>query len=50
MGITISKFSAASTCSPLISNLHLLNGAQFFKANLVALRAPSALIIPSTKI
>ena len=50
MGITISKFSAVSTCSSLISRLHLVNGAQFFKANLVALTALVALIVPSTKI
>ena len=46
----MSKFSAVSTCSLLISKLHLVNGAQFFKDNLVALRALVALIVPSTKI
>ena len=50
MGITISKFSAVSTCSLLISKLHLVNGAQFFKANLVLASAAAALIVPSTKI
>ena len=47
MGITISKFSAVSTCSLLISKLHLVNGAQ---ANLVLASAAAALIVPSTKI
>ena len=46
----MSKFSAVSTCSSLISKLHLVNSAQFFKANLVALTELAALIIPSTKI
>ena len=54
IGITISKFSAVPTCSSLISKLHLVNGAQFFKAYLVAAAfaafAASALIVPSTKI
>ena len=44
------KFSAVSACSSLISRLHLVNGAQFFKANLVALTALVAQIVPSTKI
>ena len=39
-----------STCSSLISKLHLVNGGQFFKANLVLLLPPVPLIIPSTKI
>ena len=46
MGIVISKFSAVSTCSSLISKLHLVNGAQFFKANLVLVLAAAALICP----
>ena len=46
----MSTFSAISTCSSLISKLHLVNGAQFFKANLGALLAASALIVPSTEI
>ena len=46
----MSKFSAVLTCSSLISKLHLLNGAQFFKTNLVAALAPSALIVPLTRI
>ena len=46
----MSKFSAVSTCSSLISKLHLVNGAQFFKANLVLASAASALIVPSIKI
>ena len=51
----MSKFSAVSTkistCSLLISKLHLVNGAQFFKANPVsALTALAALIVPLTKI
>ena len=50
IGITMSKFSAVSTCSSLTSRLHLVNGAQFFKANLVALTALVVLIVPSTKI
>ena len=50
MGITISKFSAVSTCSSLVSKLHLVNGAQFFKANLVFALALPALIVPSSKI
>ena len=50
IGITISKFSAVWICSSLISKLHLVNGAQLFKANLVALTALVALIVPSTKI
>ena len=50
MSITISKFSAVSTCSSLISKLHIVNGPQFFKANLVLLLALPALIVPSTKI
>ena len=50
IGIVISKFSAVSTCSSLISKLHLVNGAQFFKANLVVASAAAALIVPSTKI
>ena len=48
--MTISKFSAESTCSSLISKLHLVNGAQFFKTNLVSLSAAAALIVPLTKI
>ena len=48
--ITISKFFAVSTRSSLISKLHLVNGAQFFKANLVLALAAAALIVPSTKI
>ena len=48
-----------STCSSLISKLHLVNGAQFFKVNLaLAILAgtasggasASALVVPSTKI
>ena len=50
LNYTISKFSAVSTCSSLISRLHLVNGAQFFKANLVLLLLPAPLIVPSTKI
>ena len=50
MGITISKFSAVSTCSLLISKLHFVNGAQLFKANLVLASAAAALIVPLTKI
>ena len=46
----MSKFYAVSTCSSLISKLHLVNGAQFFKANLVLLLPPVSLIVPSTKI
>ena len=47
----MSNFSAVSTCSSLISKLHLVNDAQFFKANLVsASTALAALIVPSTKI
>ena len=50
LGITISKFPAVLTCSSLISKLHLVNGAQFFKANLILASAAAALIVPSTKI
>ena len=50
MGITISKFSAVTTCSSLVSKLHLVNGAQFFKANLVLPSAAASLIVPATKI
>ena len=46
----MSKISAVSTCSSLISKLHLVNGAQFFRANLVLALAAGALIVPSTKI
>ena len=57
----MSKFSAVSTCSSLLSKLHLVNGAQFFKANLIRFNAGTAgglptaapdiaLILPSTKI
>ena len=46
ISITISKFSAVLTCSSLISKLHLVNGAQFFKTNLVL----ALVIVPSTKI
>ena len=51
IGITISKFSAISTCLSLISRLHLVNGAQFFKTKLVLLLTLlAALTVPSTKI
>ena len=46
----MSKFSAVSTCSSLISRLHLVNGAQFFKASLALALAAAALIVPSLKI
>ena len=46
----MSKFSAVSTCSSLISKLHLVNGAQFFQANLVLASAAASLIVPSIKI
>ena len=45
----MSKFSAVSTCSSLISKLHLVNCSRFFKANVVSLLAASAQIVPSTK-
>ena len=48
--VSLSKFSTVSTCSSLISKLHLVNGAQFFKANLELASAASALIGPLIKI
>ena len=42
----MSKFSAVSICSSLISKLHLVNGAQFLKAYLVLLSLPVPLIVP----
>ena len=51
---------AVSTCSSLISKLHLVNGAPFFKANLAlsilangttsGAASATALILPCTKI
>ena len=46
----MSKFSTVSTCSSLISKLHLVNGAQYFKANLVLALGAAALMVPSFKI
>ena len=43
-------FSVVSTCSSLISKLHLVNGIQIFKTNLILASAAAALIAPSTKI
>ena len=50
MGISISKFSAVSTCSSFICVTHLVKGANFLNATLVSAAIPATFVSPVTRI
>ena len=50
IGITISRFSAVSTCSSFMWVMHFVNGAQLLNTTLILALLPAAVMSPVTRI